>query len=241
MSDDTTRIIDRVRKMLALANDAGATEGERENAIRMAHKILAKHNLSMAQVEASGKTEEKRGVHRAIFFGRPWARACCTSIAELFFCKYVIAEGSMRHAVRVGHYFIGKESNAVTAAEISKFVVESILKESRKKARELGQPGSFARSFATGAAVSIVNRCVQIMNSSLDEKPETSTGKEIVLASVYAQEKEKNQAFTDSIMSTTKVAQRSKRVGDGYDEGIEYGKTVPLNRQVEEQPPEKIR
>ena len=53
MSDDErNKILARVRKLLNLANNAAATEGERDNAMRMAHATLAKYNLSLA--EASG-------------------------------------------------------------------------------------------------------------------------------------------------------------------------------------------
>lgn len=38
---DMSRILQRVRKMMALANDKAASDGERENAMRMAHATLA--------------------------------------------------------------------------------------------------------------------------------------------------------------------------------------------------------
>lgn len=53
-NEDKERILSRVRKMLRLANDAGATEGKRDNAMRMAHATLAKYNLDIAQAEESG-------------------------------------------------------------------------------------------------------------------------------------------------------------------------------------------
>ena len=52
--EDKARALARVRKMLALANDAAATEGERENALRMAHATLAKYNLELAEAVERG-------------------------------------------------------------------------------------------------------------------------------------------------------------------------------------------
>jgi len=46
--------------MLRLANDAGASEGERHNAMRMAHATLAKHNLDLASVESAPGNEKLR-------------------------------------------------------------------------------------------------------------------------------------------------------------------------------------
>ena len=44
-------IIEKIRKLLALANGTGAADQERESALRMAHALLAKHNLSMSDTE----------------------------------------------------------------------------------------------------------------------------------------------------------------------------------------------
>jgi hypothetical protein len=54
MTED--KILSRIQKMLALANDLAATEGERDNALRMAYNLMAKHNLDMVTVEARNPT-----------------------------------------------------------------------------------------------------------------------------------------------------------------------------------------
>ena len=67
--------LERVKKMLTLANDAGATEGERDNALRMAHATLAKHNLTLSEAEAAGSTPEEKRCDGAIETrNMPWAR-----------------------------------------------------------------------------------------------------------------------------------------------------------------------
>ena len=43
---DQSKIIDRVRKLLKMANDnAAGAKHERNNALRMAHKLIAKHSF----------------------------------------------------------------------------------------------------------------------------------------------------------------------------------------------------
>lgn len=44
------KILDKLSKMLALANDVAATPGERENARLLAQKIMDEHNLSQEEV-----------------------------------------------------------------------------------------------------------------------------------------------------------------------------------------------
>src|SRR5215472_4319088 len=82
------QILARVRKMLALANDAGATEGERDNALRMAHATLAKYNLDLAAAEIAGGEDERadslepRVEQAGKFGGWAWAQHIANSIAE---------------------------------------------------------------------------------------------------------------------------------------------------------------
>lgn len=70
---DEDRILERVRKMLALANDEAATEGERDNALRMAHNLLMKHQLSMEDVENHAKDkDDPRGHFKGDGWSMPW-------------------------------------------------------------------------------------------------------------------------------------------------------------------------
>lgn len=50
MSND--KILDRIRKLLAMANDERGNDNERETALRQAHAMLTKHGLELADVEA---------------------------------------------------------------------------------------------------------------------------------------------------------------------------------------------
>ena len=107
------KIIERVKKMMALANCTGAAEGERDNALRMAYNLLAKYNLSMSQVEAHDNTpQEERESQKAKFVVYPWARQIASLVGSLFFCNYYF----MRSATgkQADHVFIGKASNVAT-------------------------------------------------------------------------------------------------------------------------------
>ena len=44
------KVLERIKKMLTLGNDAGATEAERETALRMAYNVMAKYNLTIADL-----------------------------------------------------------------------------------------------------------------------------------------------------------------------------------------------
>lgn len=250
-SDIPQSVIDRIRKMLALANDAGASEGERDNAMRAVHAYLAKYNLDLAAV---GSTPEKpklgevapRHQHRASFYGRPWARLICQGVAELMFCRYVFLTATQ--AKNTIHVFIGSHANSVSASLMAEFLVSSVWKEGKRRTREAMAGNAYFRSFATGAAHRIAQRCVALReaamrpggaaNPAVRSRPATPQppGTAIVLADVYEREAAANNAFLESVVKprTDNREHFGKRIDpDALVEGARYGNTVSLDRQLE--------
>lgn len=222
MNED--KILAKVRKLFNLANNAGATEGERDNALRMAHAFLAKHNLDMAEVEASGQTpQEARDQVIIEFYSAPWTRQIAQAVAKLYFCKYLFVKGTKRHL------FIGKVSNATAASEIAKWLFKSVDTEAYKL---FPVGGTNQRpSFQRGAAAAIFRRVEELIAASREQ---ASPGKSLVLADVYRTEDAANQELMAKLFPNTTVgkARRTNIDAGAYSAGAEYGQKVNLNRQV---------
>jgi magnesium-transporting ATPase (P-type) len=227
------KIISRVRKMLALAADERASDGERDNAMRMAHNLLAKHNLTLAQ--ASDTPEEARD--RIVFVDRndPWARQVAYGIAQLFFCKYYFigyTDKTLCH-----HFFIGKESNAVTAQLVAEHAIKSVRKEAAAYVRD-GGPGT-PRDFCKGATARIYQRCTELRRAAEAESAaaptQTSTGTALVLASLYKTEENANDAFLAQLglnLREGKSRERSVSSITALRAGAAYGDKVHLGRSI---------
>lgn len=218
-------IIEKIKKLLALAADKNASEGERDNALRMVHGLLAKHNLDMNQVEASQKCEG-REQHINATFGMLWCRQVSQSIAKLFFCNYFY--GQKINGTKMNHHFIGKSSNVVTAALMADYVIYSILKECRSRGRH--NLSSEARSFALGATRVVRERVEALMKS-----PEGATeSTALVVRNIYETEFEANAIFIKE-MGTKLVTKKARSVpvdGAAYAAGKDYGSGIGLNPQV---------
>lgn len=230
MSDD--KIISRVRKMLALANDDGASEGERDNALRMAYNMIAKYNLSMSSIESNGA--EVRIDECWTYRRQPWTISVTNSIANLFFCNYyyVKIKGNVAQ-----HHFVGKDSNAVTARYMAEFVVTSIIAQGRKESRAIGEPSAWRRSFFMGAADRIRSRIIELRKEEGDsnKKDVASGGTSLVLASVYDSERKANEDWLASqgvSLRTKKITSKAAAHMSGYSSGDSFGKTIQLSRQV---------
>jgi hypothetical protein len=220
------RIIDRIKKMLALANDLAATEGERDNALRMAFSTMAKYNIDMAAVDAQGKQEDRINFENQSFSWQ-WAQQINKIIGELFFCKCYMREKV--NGTQIKYHFIGKESNAMTAAVMADWIVKSILKEGRKLYKQNTSPQT--RAFATGAMMALHHRVKEIIAAQKAASETAAPGTALVLASLYDTEQKANELLMPKNLRVKK-ARNSKVDGDAYRNGKAFGNNINLNNQI---------
>lgn len=238
MTTEQEKVLSRVRKMLKLATNEGATEGERDNAMRMARSTLAKYNLDMAQVETDDqRLAEKRILHDVQFYGRPWARNVSKSAAMICFCEYLFLTAKRPRDTR--HVFVGKTSNAITAAELAVYLVQSVSREARSHQGHYALGNDAFRSFAWGASIAIASRARSILQGR-DEKiqtPSPNDGKALMI--LQENESQENVNFIQSVVprvrQETKIAGRPTNDFDAYRAGHRYGESVSLDRQLASQ------
>ena len=221
------KILDKVKKLLALANNEAAAEGERDNALRMAYGLLAKHNLAMADLNEHNAIEG-REEQRNETFAMPWCKDVCHQMGKLFFCNYF--SGRKINATKGTHHFVGKQSNAITASLMAEFIINSILKECRVRFGQNLAPAS--RSFSLGASVKIRER----VNAMIKDLTTTglSTENAVVIHNLYRTEADANKLFLESQGVKLKpVKQRATSIqSTHFNAGKEYGNGISLNGQI---------
>lgn len=223
MSDD--KIINRVKKLMALAADPAASDGERDNALRMAHATILKYNLDMNDVQGRPTgPQESRMRASSEFYGRPWALSLCNSIADLFFCNYMYRRSAKKN--HVFHEFVGKESNAQSAMEVAEVLVASIFREGSRRMRQEGENVTWRRSFCTGAAMKIMDRVRSLKSESVK-----GTGTALMVVGLYDSERQANALFLRQSGVVTRVAaSRAKRDvhAGAYGAGKDFAANLPL-------------
>lgn len=218
--------LDKIKKLLAFANDERGNETERETALRQAYALMAKHNIDMAEIEAhSTAPQEPRINFTNDSWSWMWAKQTSQIVAKLFFCKYYYSY--QINGTKVRHHFIGKESNAMTAAVMSDWIVNSILKEGRK-GHSGGNTGPQTRAFAIGAMHKLSKRVDEIIAQT---QAEATPGNALVLASLYKTEDEANELLLPENLRTSKT-RHSKVDIDAYLRGQAFGDSINLNKQV---------
>lgn len=228
MSEATVdnKVLERIKKMLALSDDKGATEAERETALRMAYNTLAKYNLSIDDLPTDQDTEVREQQDVVISADR-WARNLSMSVAKLFFCKYFYSQTGTSGKDR--HYFVGRQSNVITSRYMSEYLIKAIKREASKR---YGSPTSpNGRSFCVGTVRSISAR-VEVM---IHHDTESTPGNALALIGVHKREDAANTTWLadegTSLATSKGRADNSLRAG-AYHSGKDFGKTVSLNQQV---------
>lgn len=232
MTDE--KVIDRVRKLLRLARDKGATENEAANALAAAQALMLRHNITTV--------EEGKEVHAIIQddwieLGRSdkWERMIATSVAKLFNCRNMFkADG------RLGHKFVGKPDNIEVCREVFPWVckqVDTLYKQGLRSFRtEFGSlskatRGEFRQTFKEGCALRIAHRVNDIIAQSRNQIPEH-------MALVVI---DQSIAAANDLMKDIKIKKnRDIRKGFGSGAGYLAGDAIKLQRDLPQTNGEKV-
>lgn len=152
------KVVERIKKLLNLAKDGGATEAEASLAMEKAEEIMAAHNLSMAEIEARGEspTEDRlkdRSVRKANY---RWQRWIMIELGEAYYChvsvtvRQVRNRGGMRDLI-TGYQLIGRVSNVAGARNVYEYLLATIARLSKEYGEAGNDKQSVAR-FAEGMA-----------------------------------------------------------------------------------------
>ena len=213
------KIIEKVRKLVALGTNEGASDGERENAMRMAHAFLAKHNLSMLDLEESSDRTTTQYKVWADAYRVQLAAGC----ADLFFC-YLFKTKNRDPKLNIVT-FVGRKDNIITATEMTDYLIKSVNAE----AKRLGM----GNAFKNGAAAAIRARVREMI--AKPNMVETSSCTDLMVIGLHKSELIANQDFVKNQLSLNLVSKKApKRNLDAeeYAAGKQFGKTVNLNKQI---------
>lgn len=209
------KMLDKVRKLLALAERAG-TESEADAAMGRVQEILAKYNLDIndARTEAPvGMVEEAVDVE----WNQTWLKFVATGVGKLYFCR-VLCMTQGTNFLRL--FFIGRPVNIQTA----RYVFETIARTGKKLALEFAQQQkalgfnsvSSSNNFRKGFGARILTRCLDLIkDAEKNGLRDSDTGSLLPVVSLYDQERRAAEDFTN---------QQGRRVKDGGGlKGTNYG------------------
>ena len=264
------KILARVKKMLALGNDAGATEAERDTAMKMAYNLLAKYNLSIADLPAD-QNDEARELLSVVISADKWARSLAHAVAKLFFCKYWFSRTGT--AGKDSHQFVGRQSNTLTAMHMTEYLIKSIKKEATRRFASPTSPDG--RSFCVGAVDTIYDRVIILLQKGIQEEapvPEPQpkhsadgddaqapivlalgtsaapaaegTSHALALTKLHEAEKEANNTYAEKVLGVETKKEKGRAdnrlLANAYDQGSDFGNKVSLTNQIAGSAPKRV-
>lgn len=246
-------MLDKISKIVALA-ERGGTEEEATTAMEMAQKLLAKYNLTLADVQER-ELAEKDPMECGLLVeteadGRirleRWAVTIGAGVGALYFCKYVkghayrTTPSGSRVWYQLRHYFIGRRSNTAVAKVMTRYLVDTVLRLSKEAGRTCLRSGArraaYERDFRDGAALRLYERCHAIAAGKLPQGSQATN-----LPALYRDRLQEAEEFSKTVFTKTRTShQRMPIHGHGYWDGREAAENISLNEQLDRQDHRKL-
>lgn len=234
-------ISSKIRKLMALANNAGATAAEAAAAAAMAAELAVKFNLDL---EEAAKTQPQRNKKMIKKMTEVWCsprdRKAVLSlgygVAQLYACVNLITWVPPRNWFS----FVGQEHNAELAELWLRYLWEACQRLNKEYNRSRGAHGLSAKAqsvsdqaFRLQFASVVCNRLIEKRKQMAQTGVQQSNGTALMVVNWYDAEMKEVNAFLNSYIPTKKAKTRTQvRDHNAGRAGAQAGERVSLDTQI---------
>lgn len=238
---DTARVIEKVRKLFAMAHHETSNEQEAETALRQAEALLRKHNLTMTDITPEeAKSNVKESV-MAKYKWTPsrapvWVQSLSTALADLTdtYVMWTPAASNDSHVRnrQCNLVFVGAEADIVTAGEMFNYLYNTCINlcDAHFEGQILGrQAKTYKNSYRYGMVVRLRERIVKMVaekKAQFQEAAQTGTSLVVIKKDAIA-----DYLGRDDITYNTSNRQQSME-SSAFAAGHRDGGNVSLNKQL---------
>lgn len=248
MDKATDDILKKIKKLMALGSSP--SEAEAASALEKARVLLARHGLSLADVETR-ESEIVEGVLLEKKRLRSWEQYLIQVVAQCTFTQALtVQRGEIRQIL-----IIGREINTRSAAELFAYLHKAVLILARAHSSRV----EHLDSFRIGAVIRIGERLAELgegteeaggpwaggqrdKGGSRGNRAEAAGGtgssgaveadRQLTVRMAATAERE-NEAFIEGKYGKTRTKKVGRRVhGESYNRGLAAGDGVSLHRQI---------
>ena len=223
------KLIKRMKALLAMAMDT-SSENEASIALRRLHILLAKHNVSLTDLE-----EKEESVDSEYFeeYNWPWKRYVLLAVSELYFCRCYSSAVRKNYA---NYFVVGTESNRLVATATIAMIYQTLESQAKIECKKAhGKMNStFCTSFKTAAALRIYHRCQELIQAAKDGSLADDDGSMLpVMLDIYNKHDLNNEAFLADMGLVKKKARARAFDAAGNAAGTKAGNNVQLSRSIQ--------
>jgi len=240
--NDRERVIDKVRKLLALSNSPN--ENEAIAAAEKAQAMILEHNLTNADIEATG---DRLFAAQCQSDSLPWRRPIAMHLAKMYLCLYFVTfhkedrpgskiDGYKRWDI---HNFFGPEQSVVVTKLMFKYLCEAVSRLAREGSQSVpeGERGSYQTSFKAACSVRICLRLRERMKLAERGQVKAVSGRNLpALMNLQDETQSRLKSMLEKVAGAkmgTLPAKVSTNHGKGMIDGFDAGGTIGLDAQVE--------
>lgn len=213
---DQEKIIDRVRKLMALATSSN--EHEAAAAAAKAQELMLKHNLSAAALNTKEEENTRDWIDEKD--GSSWRAQLANGIARGLMCRIVVHNLGGKHK---RYAVLGKPANVEVVQYMYEYLSKELVRLSPKPVHSAA-----SHAFRVGAVSVLGQRMRETFTEFKEASAET---RELVVVQDASVEAFKSSLYEDSLKKGS-----SGRISDGraYHEGQQAGMAIPLRKGVQE-------
>jgi len=216
--------IDKIRKLLALARDEGATEHEAARALELASQLMAKHGVEESSLE---DRSEKVGYGSTLNLDDQWKLWASRAAATLYSCRIVITGTRFE--------FVGRPTHTTAAETTYDFIVDQVERSYKAflpKGLSKSERAEFRRSFKKSCAYRLAQRAHEIIAQQATEEGARAIGcNALVLVSHRQQLESEAEEFLSGFRKRRSRAM-TLRPNAGTLTGLAAADSIKLQREV---------
>lgn len=240
---DREKVIDKIRKLLALSQSPN--ENEAASAAAKAQAMLAEHCLHMAEVESQGgaKVDANFTMDNALQTESvKWRRWIANAVAQMYFCSHFFSHKYQPRTSGVGykrtdtHTFVGAAENIEVCKMMFTYLCATVVRLSLEGAKQQARDkSSYITSFRQACAARLHSRIKERIAAAKRGEVKTEAGTNLpALMNLYTDTHNKLQAYiAEKVGGTRHVKQRgSSNNVAGYMDGTKAGNSIGLDTQI---------
>lgn len=222
-------IRDKIKKLLALANDKGASENEAAVALEFATKLMMQHGIEQAELNEM-KAQVKEG--EWFDFDKRWHVIVGQAVGRLYGVK-PLGKSSAGHNFR----FVGRPDNLEAANATVVFVaeqIEALYKAFLPRGMSKQERAEYRRDFKYNCALRVNSRAAEIVEKLTTKDDAVAVGcTALVVVSHREQLDAEIEDFFEKInVRRTKARSVSVKISLGGLHGAKAGDQVRLQKGV---------
>lgn len=221
-------ISEKIKKLLALGKDKGATEAEAMRAMELASALMVKHGIDESTLDPDKPRVADKG--GSFSYDRDWQLEAAQAAAKLYGCTTTWIGTMSKGAFS----FVGRSDNIDAAQETSAYLIlqiEQLYKANLPRGMSQSERAKYRKEFKFACARRVRSRAHAIVKEQQSAGVSGSTALVVVDYHKQLEDEIERKLKADGVR---RVRPRAKQLsGVGAIHGYTAGDQVDLNRAVE--------